>query len=86
MVRCHEIQIVNLFLKKRPRLSEQFLGCDRAAFVTEGDLIILAKKALAGAAAKEDCPGAARARERRLLSEVGPDKGNPAGGTLAAKA
>jgi hypothetical protein len=85
MVRRHKIQIVYAFGKEGPDFSKKFRGRDRSSVMLVRDLVVLAKKTLAGTTAEEDCAGAARTRKRWLFAEMRTDKSNPARRTLAAE-
>jgi hypothetical protein len=78
MVGRHEIQIMHALEKKRPNFRKKFLGCDHATIVLDRDLIVLAKKTLAGTAAKEDRPGPLGSRKGRLFPKMSPYKRNAA--------
>jgi hypothetical protein len=85
MVRRHKIQVVDPFEKKHLYFGEKFRGRDRAAVMLDRDLIVLAEKTLAGAAAEEYCAGTPGPREGGLFPEMGTDERNAASRALAAE-
>ena len=70
MVRRHEIEIVYPPGKERLNFRKKLRRRDRAAFMLDRDLIILAEKTLTGTAAKEDSPGTLGPCKRGLFAEM----------------